>query len=340
VSDVVEWSGTGAEWDAFADAAGDGTVSHLHAWADVIAEVYGHRTLRLAAVADGRIRGVLPLVVMRRPLLPTRLVSMPYLDYGGICSAGDGCAETALLEAALERARSESATLELRHLRRPGLKLPRSDAKVTVMLPLGDDEDRLWKRLPGERRNRIRKARRAGLTASVCGEEALGAFFGVWSRNMRDLGSPPHRPGFFRAILRRLPDRSRLITVREGERTVGAALLLRHRDVVSIPWVSSLRSHFRKCPNQLLYWEAMRWSLGAGARVLDFGRSSRGSGTLEAKRQWGAEPEPLDWHYHPETAAAPGDESRRFGWASAVWRRLPLPVANIVGTRLRGAIPN
>jgi serine/alanine adding enzyme len=336
---VAEWQGSPDRWDTFVRAAGDSTVMHLHAWKRVLERAYGHLTLHLAAVEGDDLRGVLPLTLIKAPLLGTHLVSMPFMDYGGVCADGDERAEALLVQAALERARTDRATLNLRYVRAPELGLPRSLAKVTMLLELGPDEEALWRRLPSERRNRIRRAQKHGLTAACHGREALSAFYGVFASNMRDLGSPVHSRHFFQEILDAFPT-SKIVLVTADDQPVGAGLMLIHNGVISIPWVSSLRTFFDRYPNQLLYWEAMRFGIANGHRVLDFGRSSVGSGTFEAKRQWGAAPVQLHWYYHPETATPPGEDVKRLGWGTALWRRLPLPVANAMGPWLRKQIPN
>lgn len=336
---VVEWS-DGAAWDSFVGEAPDSTVMHLWGWKAVMERAYGHRTLFLAAVDRDVLRGVLPLTLIRSPLFGWHLVSMPYMDYGGACTAGDDEAEALLVEVATGAAERERAVLTLRYDRSPTLSLPCSLEKVTMLLELGTSEAALWKRLPSERRNRIRKGQKHGLTASIHDEEGLRDFFAVFATNMRDLGSPVHSPRFFREVFARLGEHARIILVRAQNRSVGAGLMLLYNGMISIPWVSSLRSFFDKCPNQVLYWEAMRFGIANGYGLLDLGRSSRGSGAYEAKRQWGAEPVQLHWCYHPATAGSPGDGARRLAWAVGLWRRLPLTVANAIGPWLRRAIPN
>jgi FemAB-related protein (PEP-CTERM system-associated) len=286
------------------------------------------------------LEGVLPLTLVQSPFFGRSLVSMPFMDYGGVCANGATAVERSLVEEVTRLAARLDAKLVLRYLRDPGLELPCSHEKLTMWLELGTGEESLWKRLPSERRNRIRKAQKSGLKASVPGPEGLDAFYEVFARNMRDLGSPVHSRGFFESVLRHLPDSTQLLVVRDGERPVGAGLMLLHQGMISIPWVSSLRPAFRKCPNQLLYWEAMRFGIAHGFHTLDLGRSSRDSGTFEAKRQWGARPVQLYWHYHPENAAPPGQEVKRASWAVGVWRHLPLAIVNRVGPQLRRGIAN
>ena len=337
---VEEWTGPAEAWDGFVRGAADGTVMHLHAWRDVLADAYGHRSFLLAAHDHGRLCGVLPLTLIQSPFFGRSLVSMPYMDYGGACFGKDSAAEQPLVEAATELARRHRAKLVLRCMRASHVDLPCSLDKVTMWVELGRDEDSLWRRLPSERRNRIRKAQRHGLEAAFPGPEGVHEFYTVFARNMRDLGSPVHARRLFEAMLRRLDGAARLLLICDRGRAVGAGLMLLHGGMISIPWVSSLRDAFPKCPNQLLYWEAMRFGIANGFGILDFGRSSRNTGTFESKRQWGAEPIQLHWHYLPLEAGPPGEEVERAAWAVGLWRRLPLGLVNWLGPHLRRGIAN
>lgn len=337
---VKEWNDHPEAWDRFVEAADDGTVMHLHAWKGIVEAAYGHRTVYLAAREGERIRGLLPLTLIRGGFLRRSLVSMPFMDYGGVCANGDSEAEAALVKAALAVAEDEDAFLTLRYHRQPELALPCSLEKLTVVLPLADSAQAQWTRLPAERRNRVRKAQKSGLCTSVHRWDGLPAFYRVFSTNMRDLGSPVHSLGFFREMLTRLGPRARIVLVHAGRQVVGAGIMLLHKKRVAIPWVSSLRSWFQKCPNQLLYWDAMRLAIAEGYEVLDLGRSSRGSSGLEAKRQWGGQPHQLYWYYYPPDAPPPGEELGGMAWGASMWQRLPVAMTNVIGPWFRRGIAN
>lgn len=165
---VKPWT-DGATWDDFVARAPDGTVAHRWAWMQIVPAAYGHQAIPLAAVRDGALVGVLPLVLLRSRLFGRHLVSMPFLDYGGLCTAGDHLVERALVAAAVDLARSNRAKLELRHLSDRSVDLPASLHKVTMMLDLSGGEDAVWRRIRSNRRGQVRKAQRNGLVASVHG---------------------------------------------------------------------------------------------------------------------------------------------------------------------------
>lgn len=331
------------QWDAYVLQHPQAQHYHLSGWAQVIERAYGHRAVYLVAEnGEGVMKGILPLIEMRRWVLGHVAASMPFLDYGGMC-ADDAAVSQVLLDAALAHcAQAGIKTLDLRHYTPSGLDLQRFDHKVTLVLPLEDDAERLWQGFHAKVRNQVRKAHKSALAVRWAGAEGLADFYRVWAENMRDLGSPVHSLRFFRAVFAHFPS-TRLALVYVGEEVVGGAVCLYFRDTVLVPWASSLRSFFRYCPNNALYWEAIRSACGAGYRYFDFGRSSYDTGTYRFKKQWGAVEHALSWEgwsahetARPIVEANDGPYSR----AAQVWQRLPLPVANWLGPSIRRYLSN
>lgn len=333
---VVTWADPQV-WDEFVLGACDGTVAHRWAWLDIVSACYGHRVIPLAAVRGAELAGVLPLVLMRSRLFGRHLVSMPFLDSGGLCTAGDRAADSALVGAAIELAAESDAHLELRHTADRPIPLVPSLHKIGLVLDLGGGEDAVWERIDKARRRQVRKAGRSDLEVSVHGSDALAGFNHILETNMRDLGSPAHRRGFARRIMDRFDGDARILLARDGTAVIGAGMVLIQGDWMGVPWLAALRSSFSRAPNQLLYWEAIRHAIARGCRVFDFGRSSPGTGPYEAKLQWGAEPVQLYWHRLPGDEA--DDDVQRWQWATRVWRHMPVPVATAAGAVIRGRLP-
>jgi FemAB-related protein (PEP-CTERM system-associated) len=333
---VRPWT-DGESWDAFVQGAGDSTVAHRWVWLEVARRAYGHRTVALAALRGGRIVGVLPLVCISSRLLGRHVVSMPYLDSGGVCTDGDDAAEDALVAEALRIATETRSALELRQYRERRIPMSASTHKVTMTIDLSGGEAEVWAALKSNRRGQVRKATRNGLTGELAGGEALDDFYRVLATNMRDLGSPMHRKRFFAAALELLADDARLVIVKDEGVTVGAGLILVHGDVATLPFSSSLRESFARGTNQLLYWTAVKHALELGCTTFDFGRSTPGSGTYEAKREWGAGTHQLYWYQDPP--ADHGSTERLQQRVAAVWSRLPVTAATSLGSLIRGSLP-
>src|SRR5262252_9155433 len=75
----------------------------LIGWRRVVQRAFGHRTYYLMARDEhGQVLGVLPLVFVASRLFGRTLVSMPFVNYGGVL-ADHVDAQRALLEAAASR---------------------------------------------------------------------------------------------------------------------------------------------------------------------------------------------------------------------------------------------
>jgi CelD/BcsL family acetyltransferase involved in cellulose biosynthesis len=158
---------------------------------------------------------------------------------------------------------------------------------------------------------------------------------------MRDLGTPVMPRAFFADALSTFPDSTWVTTVRHQGIPIAGAMGFRWRDEFEITWASSLMEYKRMSPNMLLYWGLLERCIREGVRTFNFGRTTPGSGPHRFKLQWGGREEPLHWYYPGSVGAAsvPQKEQGHFALASRIWRRLPLPIATVLGPRIVRGIP-
>ena len=336
--EVRRLTGGGEEWDAFVRNHPHGTFCHLSGWQDVIGPVMRQRPIYLEARDAGEIRGVLPLFRQRNVLFGSRLVSVPFLNYGG--PLGDEEAATALIRAAVGEAQSTSTDMvELRSRQAVKSDLPANERKVTVLLPLPDDPEDLWSSFKSKVRSQIRRPMKEGLEARI-GADQLEPFYEVFARNMRDLGTPVLPRSLFEAMARMFPDQAVFAAVyHQGHPVAGGAGFV-FGDEFEITWASSLREFNRQAPNMLLYWSLMEEMTRRGVGTFNFGRCTPGEGTHRFKLQWGGHDERLPWLTWPageeEDTGGPGRLSEL---ASSGWQRLPVPVANLLGPKVARQLP-
>ncbi|HXX74392.1 MAG TPA: FemAB family XrtA/PEP-CTERM system-associated protein [Nitrospiraceae bacterium] len=333
----------GLEWSQYVLRTPRATLSHAWIWRSIIREAYGHDSIYLIARQAGMVRGILPLIVVKSSIFGTVLASMPFMDYGGVCTDDYKIAGQLVEEARRLSRATGSATVELRQIAMvPGLPTPRED-KVTMILDLTAGEAGIWNGLPAKVRNQVRKAEKCGLSTVVGGPELLEDFYRVFIVNMRDLGSPVHALSFFTSMAVGFGSQMHVRLVRDGNKSIGGMISLCFKDTVLVPWASALREYFSKCPNNLLYWHAIKDSCTRGFKSFDFGRSSLGSGTYEFKRQWGAQPVPLYW-YRLSDIDGYGNvidgSSVKYRLLREIWRRLPVGISAMLGPRIRKYITN
>jgi len=105
-------------------------------------------------------------------------------------------------------------------------------------------------------------------------------------------------------------------------------------------WAAALAQYNALAPNMLLYWAFMERAAEQGLATFNFGRCTPGSGTHRFKQQWGGLDQPLWWYQHGTgRAATPSPHDRAFAWGPRMWKRLPLPIANVIGPRVVRLIP-
>ena len=323
-----------ARWNAFVQSAPDATFCHLAEWRGIMQDTLGHEWIARAAVtSDGAVAGVLPLVRMKSRIFGHQLVSIPFLNYGG--PIGAEAAQLTLMQWAAEAARASRAdVLELRARHElPNTEQIRSTHhKLTVILDLPQQEDELWSRFSSKLRSQIRRPQKEGMHFSIGVDQVL-PFYDVFSRNMRDLGTPVHPRAFFEQLPRAFGDRVLFGVVYMGDVPVAAGCGFLWKNEFEITWASARREYKRMAPNMMLYWEFMRTVISRGGRAFNFGRCSPESSTHKFKLQWSGHDEPLGWARwsREDGREAPSADSRMFTLASNAWRRLPLPVANLLG---------
>ncbi|MBA3884171.1 MAG: FemAB family PEP-CTERM system-associated protein [Acidobacteria bacterium] len=329
-------------WNAYVSRHPEASAYHLYGWRNVIARAFGHETRYLTAEVATGVAGVLPLVVFRSRLFGRFVVSMPFLNYGGVL-ADSPKVEAALLEAAIaETTRAGGSHLELRHTRQLFPQLQAKRHKVAMVMALQPSVEEQWNALDRKLRNQVRKAEKSCLRVVRGGAELLDDFYTVFARNMRDLGTPVYGARWFREVLAAFPDTTRLFVVYSGTRAVAASLVHWRGATMEVPWASALREFNPLCPNVLLYWDMVKFGIEQGFSHFDLGRSTPDEGTYHFKRQWAAEPVELVWEYwtpagHPLPDLSP--KNPKFDRAIAAWRRLPVRLTTLLGPRIVRNIP-
>lgn len=332
-----------SRWADYVADRGQMSLSRHPAWLLVLRQGLAHEPYCIEATSGGRTVGLLTLALLRSRLFGRFLVSLPYLNVGGVLADDDSIA-AALVDRAVELAdRQDVRYLELRHenpLEHPALT-HRLTSKVHLRLELPQTSEPLWGGFKPKVRNQVRKGQKQELTVQWGGEELLGAFYDVFARNMRDLGTPVFPRSLFRAVLTRFPERAELCVVRLQRRAVAAAMLIHGDGMTEVPSASSLRPFNWTNANMLMYWQLLDRAIERRQRVFDFGRSSETSGTFAFKSQWGARPHPAVWQYYLRRGTI-GDmrpDNRRYRLMIRLWKRLPVAVTRLIGPPIVRGIP-
>jgi FemAB-related protein (PEP-CTERM system-associated) len=264
------------------------------------------------------------------------------VNYGGLIA--DAPEARRLLESyAVEQAKELNADhIELRQKEPMDTIWASTERKVSMRLPLPSSYEQLVKGFPSKLRSQVRRAQKEGMTARVGGSECLDDFYVVFSRCMRDLGTPVYAKGFFAKILEVFPKETRICVVSQRETPVAAGFLYGFRSSLEIPWAASDKRYNKLAPNMLLYGTVLEYACQQGFQVFDFGRSSPDSGTYRFKEQWGAQPQQLYWYYWMNDGRQIpqlNPQNPKYALAIRLWQKLPVAVANLLGPHIVKHLP-
>jgi len=323
-----------ASWNEYAHCHPKAHLYHDFRWRDVFRESFGSRCFYLMTKEEGRVTGVLPLVLMESAIMSRCLTSLPFLNYGGIIAENDGAASFLVDSAAALAGELKARYIEMRNLEKLNFLQETREHKVTMLLKLENSAESQWLKLNAKIRNEVRKAEKSGLTINSGKDELLDSFYTVFSRNMRDLGTPATGKIFFKTILKHFPGESRIFIVAINNRPIAAAFSLSCNKSMEAPWASSVRGFNRLCPNEFIYWHMIKHAIENKIGRFDFGRCTKDSGTYRFKKQWAPEEKQLYWQYRSVSGSGlPSEDPKqgRFGPFIWLWKRLPLSVANSIG---------
>ncbi len=329
-------------WDDFVCLSRSGSFFHTIAWKTVIEKCFGYAPWYFLAESEGDVKGVLPLFLVNKPFRGKVLISVPFGVYGGICADSSEAAQ--LLKRKGESLSQELGVdfLELRHVDMLELDLPVKDLYYTFSREIYDGEEKNMKAIPRKQRRMVRQGINHQLEAKIGGKEFLKEFYDIYSTSLRNLGTPAFPYRYFEILLDELGDKCKILTVWHQNQMAAGVMTFCYQDQLLPYYGGGLPEFLRYAVYDFMYWELMRFGWEHGYKVFDFGRSKEGTGAYDFKRHWGFEPKPLHYQYYlPGGGAIPNisPTNPKFQPFISAWKKLPLPVANVIGPQIIKYLP-
>lgn len=324
--------------DAFLSRHPQATPFHRPAWLAAVGQGTGNHALAIVTERDGAIVAYLPVSEVHSPIFGRVLASTGFAVGGGLLIEPD--VDAAAIFAALEEAalRRSFPAIELR-----GGELPadragwriRTDSHCGFIATLAADDEAQLLFVPRKQRAEVRKGLANALEVETgTAPRDRAAHYAVYAESVRNLGTPVFPRALFDAALDRFGEDADILTVRHKGEPVASVLSLYHRGAVMPYWGGGTWAARALRANDRMYFELMLHARRRGATHFDFGRSKTGSGAYDFKRNWGFAPEPLSyaaWSAPGEPVRDADPTSAKHAAQIALWRRLPLGIANRLG---------
>ena len=319
-------------WDNYVRASDAASFFHLSAWQQVFQQAFSHKTYYYLTEQEGEITGILPLVHIKSLLFGNVLISNAFCVYGGIVASNE-LAFSALQDQAQRLARELGVDcLEMRNRRQQHPDWPHKQLYVTFRKELDADHEKNMLAIPRKQRAMVRAGIKAGLSSVI--DTTIERFYQAYSESVRNLGTPVFPKHYFEVLKQVFGDDCEILTVEHEGRLVASVMSFYYKDEV-LPYYGGGTELARDLKgNDFMYWEVMRRAVDKGCKIFDFGRSKEGAGSYRFKKHWGFEPEPLFYEIDLVKAQQIPEINPlnpKYQLFIAAWKRLPLPLSQLIG---------
>ncbi len=320
-------------WDQFVFSAAAATFFHRAGWQKVIRDVFRHETYFLFAQQDGQICGVLSLAHVNSWLFGNSLIGLPFAVYGGVLAASNEAAQALENEARSIAQKLGVDHLELRNVEKRHLDWPAQDLYVTFRKEIFADEEANMLAIPRKQRAMVRKGIKNALVSHI--DRDVDEFFALYADNVHRHGTPAMPKRYFMALQNEFGADCEVMTVKSDDgRALSSVLTFYFRDEVLPYYAGDDESARDLAANDFKYWELMRRACGRGLKVFDYGRSKKGTGSYAFKKNWGFEPQQLNYEYclfKRDSIPQNNPSNAKYKLLIETWRRMPIGLANWLG---------
>ncbi|MDP2923537.1 MAG: GNAT family N-acetyltransferase [Candidatus Omnitrophota bacterium] len=166
---------------------------------------------------------------------------------------------------------------------------------LNFMLDLSKGETQLWQGLYSSKRNKIRNAEKENVKVIMAssGDETR-ASYDILKDTYQRIRLPLADKSLFDFLQEFLIPKGmlKIFLAKYSEKIIGALYLLAYKEKLYVWFAASLTNYYAKHPNDILYWEAIRWGCQNNYKIFDFGGAGSPNnvyGVREFKKEYGGQ---------------------------------------------------
>jgi hypothetical protein len=287
-------------WDDLVLATGKASIFHSVAWARVLHESYGYKPLYFASFEDGKLSCLMPFMEVDSWITGKRGVSLPFTDQ---CAAI--MPERTFFEEAVKEVMDYAERAGWRYIEwRDGIffseQLDASEIYHSHELNLAKSEEQIFSALRDSTRRNIKKASKVGLAVEINQSlDSMKSFYKLNCITRKRHGLPPQPFPFFKKIFENVISKGHGIEVSAIHRgkVIASAVFFHFGKNAIYKYGASDLAHQHLRANNMVMWEAIKWSKEMGLESFNLGRTEpENQGLLQFKRGWGAKESILKYH--------------------------------------------
>jgi hypothetical protein len=302
----------------------------------VLSETYGYEPKYFAALNNGGLSFLLPMMEIKSFFTGRRGVSLPFTDYvRPIISSPEEAHE--FWEELVEYAKkSRWQHIDLRG--DIGIEAAGSiyDSFYQHDIQLGDDTDQIFTTFSKNNKRNIKKAIREGVEIEIrLDMESIDEFYTLNSITRKRHGIPSQPYKFFANLYKYINSDGKGIVVlarKHGKVVAGAIYFIFGRTAI-YKYGASTKEEKHLRANNLVMWEAIKWLSNKNFKSLGLGRTDKSNaGLVRYKNGWAPDPKTISYYRYSMKANSFVTKKKNSGSISETFfKAAPVTVSNLLG---------
>jgi CelD/BcsL family acetyltransferase involved in cellulose biosynthesis len=329
-------------WDAYVDSHPQGTPYHLSGWLKAIEETYAFKPFFCTWRNQGSISGIFPFFKVKSLFSGSRLISLPFSDYGGaLLSDGDEELKEGLRKA-LNEFKDSAKIIEVRGPAANDSDFIAFNYYKSHVLDLKCTIAELKKKIDKRTiQYSIRKAEKAGVKVREQNDqEGMNQFYRLNVLTRKKHGVPCQPKKFFDNLFKHVIQKGRgfLLLAYYQQEAVGGGLFLTTEKNIHYKYNASDPDVLGKItPNHALTWHALKKGCEEGFQSFNFGRTSPDNvGLMRYKSMWGSTVLNCAYYYYPAIHGAISKKEKTILYTilTRIWRKFPDFIIEPISNRI------
>lgn len=316
------------------------TPFHSVEWYNIIYENYGHQNETLIALENNKVCGILPMSLISIYPSNNYLATGPFSSHCEVLGDRDDIKNALISAATITSQNYKAKYVEFKNVKK--IEITKTDYRTfnhlhnnnyyCTMIIECNDEKETWDKLSTKSRTEIRNSYKKNLKV-FSSPDKFDEFYYLTSLTMKRHGTPVHSYNFYKDLLFKM-ENAFLISVLLEDKVIASNLLLGSNNTLHSLASASDYKYWSYKPNQLAWWECIKFAIKNNYKYLDFGRSIKDEGTYHFKRKFGAKAIELNYLYYlNEATEIPqlNKENYILNFATSIWKKLPLKLTQKTG---------
>jgi lipid II:glycine glycyltransferase (peptidoglycan interpeptide bridge formation enzyme) len=332
IVDPIKYNG----WDDLFKSKKEFTIFHSSSWCKIIQETYGYKPVYLTIIENQNALAVIPMMEIKSILSTKKGVSLPFTDY---CPPiiDKSLDKKEILNSIINNA--EEFGWKTFELRGADFNVQKSSSFYGHILDLQKTEEEVFSGFRGSLKRNIKKASREGVVFKVDRSlEGMEDYFRLHCLTRKRHGLPPQPFRFFKKIHEHIISNEKGIVLLASYKDIiiAGAVYFNFWEKVLYKFGASDSKYQYLRPNDLVMWEAIKWSIENGYKSFCFGRTDlHNTGLRDFKKGWGTDESIINYYKYDLTKKNFIEEEIKVkGAHNIVFRIMPVPVLKMIGSIL------